>query len=178
MTYFSAELEDEIFTDFFVADPGDPDDPFDDIFGSTAENRTGTSERSGTEFAALWKASDALEVRGAISNIRSENDSGVDEVRVPEWTGSLALNWSSQSKPGLRGGFALDHVGEQLDTDFGAFETVTLDAYTMVSATFEYPLAERISVTLRGENLLDETVTDVFGYNGPGWGLFVGLRIR
>lgn len=178
LTYFSAELEDEIFTDFFVADPGDPDDPFDDVFGSTAENRSGASERSGTEFAASWKASDGVEIRGAISKIKSENDSDVDEVRVPEWTGSVALNWASKSTPGLRGGIALDYVGEQLDTDFGAFETVTLDAYALVSATFEYPLAERISITFRGENLLDETVTDVFGYNGPGAGLFVGLRIR
>lgn len=178
LTYFSAELEDEIFTDFFVADPGDPDDPFDDIFGSTAENREGNSKRSGTEFAASWRANEAFQLNAAISNITSENESGTDEIRVPEWTGSLALNWNSQSKPGLRGGIAFDYVGEQLDTDFGSFDTVTLDAYTLVSATIEYPLAERISLTLRGENLLDETVTDVFGYNGPGAGLFVGLRIR
>lgn len=178
LTYFSAELEDEIFTSFFVADPGDPDDPFDDVFFSRPENRDGTSERSGVEFAAAWRVNEAIQVKGAISNIKSENDSGADEIRVPEWTGSVALNWSSKSKPGLRVGLAADYVGEQLDIDFGSFQTVTLDPYALVSATFEYPLTKRISLTLRGENLLDETVTDVFGYNGPGAGAFVGLRIR
>ena len=178
VTYFSAELEDEIFTSFFVADAGDPNDPFDDIFFSRPENRDGDSERSGVEFAANWRASQTLTFGGALSNITSEDDSGEDEIRVPEWTGSLAIDWASEAKPGLRAGLALDYVGEQLDTNFGTFETVTLDAYSLVSTTVEYPLTERISLSLRGDNLLDEDAVDVFGYNGPGAGVFAGIRIR
>ncbi len=178
LTYFEAELEDEIFTDFIVLDTGDPSDPFDDVFGSTAENRTRRSERSGVEFAAQWEVSEAVALTGAVSNITSSNDSDTQEIRVPEWTGSLAVNWASQSKEGLRAGVALDYVGEQLDTDFGSFQAVTLDAYTLVSATAEYPVTDRLSVTLRGENLLDETVTDVFGYNGPGASVLFGVKVR
>ncbi len=166
LTYFSAALENEIFTAF------NPD------FTSTARNRTGESERSGVELAASWQISPAVGLSGAVSNITSENDLGANEIRVPEWTGSLSLGWQSQSKDGLRAGLALDYVGEQQDTDFGTFAGVTLDAYTLVSATAEYPVSDRISLTLRGENLADQTVTDVFGFNGPGASVLIGLRVR
>lgn len=167
LTYFDAELEDEIFTDFSV-------------FPNTAANRDGESDRSGVEFAANWQASEAFALSGAVSNITSQDDTGTDEVRVPEWTASFAVGWESQVKDGLRAGFALDYVGEQFDNDFSTFpsRTVTLDAYTLVSASVDYPLTERISLTLRGDNLLDEDAVDVFGYNGPGAGVFAGIRIR
>ncbi|MEL7231177.1 MAG: TonB-dependent receptor [Pseudomonadota bacterium] len=165
LTYFEADLEDEIFTNFVG-------------FSATPANRTGDSERSGIEASANWIVNDSLSLSGALSNIASSSDDGSDEIRVPEWTGSVALNWQSQTKDGLRASIAADYVGEQKDRDFGTFTTVTLDSYVLVSATAEYPLTERLSLTLRGENLLDETVTDVFGFNGPGAGVFVGLRLR
>ncbi|GAB5456995.1 MAG: TonB-dependent receptor [Henriciella sp.] len=172
LSYFDAELEDEIVTRFIG-------------FSATPDNRSGDSERSGIEAAFKWSASESIQVSGAVSNITSTGDDGSDEIRVPEWTGSLALNWQSPDKEGLRAGIAADFVGEQDDFDFGNFDPVTfaplrvaLDSYVLVSATAAYPLTDRIAVTLRGENLLDETVTDVFGFNGPGAGLFVGIRIR
>jgi vitamin B12 transporter len=166
LTYFTAELEDEIFTQF------NPD------FTSTPANRDGASERSGIEAAMNWTVSDSVRIAGALSHITSENDSGVDEIRVPNWTGSVSLNWQSQDEDGLRAGIAADYVGEQTDTDFGTFSNVALDPYWLVSATFEKPVTERLSVTLRGQNLLDETVTDVFGFNGPGAAVLVGVKLR
>ena len=55
---------------------------------------------------------------------------------------------------------------------------MTLDEYVLVSATAEFPVNDTLSFTLRGNNLLDETVTDVFGYYGPGAAVFVGLKLR
>lgn len=165
LTYFSAELEDEIFTNFVG-------------FSATPANRAGESERSGVEASAAWQASENIRILGAVTNTTSENEAGADEIRVPEWTGSFSLDWQSLDKDGFRAGIAADYVGEQLDTDFGTFQTVELDAYWLVSATAEYPITDRLAITLRGENLLDETVTDVFGFNGPGAGLFIGLKLR
>ena len=172
VTYFRAELEDEIFTNFGV-------------FPFTADNRTGNSERDGFEVSAGWQVTDAISLSGFVSQIDSTNDSGVDEIRVPEWTGSASANWESQSLKGFRIGIAADFVGEQLDTDFSTFDPVTfaspdvpLDSYILFSATAEYPVTENLSITLRGENLFDETVTDVFGSNQPGAGVFIGFRLR
>jgi len=118
ITYFDAQLEDEIFT--------------------------------------------RLNLTGAATHIQSENDSAEDEVRVPEWTASAALNWQSLSKDGLRAGVALDFVGSQDDFNFGTFpaQRVTLGSYALVSASAEFPVNPRISLTLRGENLLDEETTE------------------
>ncbi len=169
LTYFDAELEDEIFDTFTP-----------DFSSSSAANRAGDSARSGIEFAADWQINDAFSLNGAVSDITSENDTGADEVRVPDWTASLALDWQSTHKDGLRAGLALDHVGKQLDFNFGTFptETVALDDYTLVAATAEYPITDKLSLTLRGENLTDETVTDVFGFFGPGASVLVGIKLR
>ena len=78
----------------------------------------------------------------------------------------------------MRGGFALDYVGTQLDTDFGTFTTVSLGDYLLASGTFEYPVTERFSVTLRGENLFDVRVDDVFGYHAPGATALIGVKLR
>ncbi|MEO0720342.1 MAG: TonB-dependent receptor, partial [Pseudomonadota bacterium] len=83
-------------------------------------------------------------------------------------------------KNGSRIGLAFDLVGEQEDFDFGAFPArrVTLDSYVLTSASAEYPLNERFSLTLRGENLFDEEAIDVFGFSSAGAGVFVGLKVR
>lgn len=165
-TYFDANLENEIYTAFIG-------------FSSTALNRAGKSDRSGVELAARWDVLANLSLAGQATFFDSQNDSGDDEIRVPDMTASLSADWQVQ-EDGLRLGLALDHVGEQGDFDFGPFPSrlVALDAYTLATLTAEYPVTDRIAVTLRGENLLDETATDVFGYNGPGAGVFVGLKLR
>ena len=165
-TYFDANLENEIYTAFIG-------------FSSTALNRAGKSDRSGVELAARWDVLANLSLAGQATFFDSQNDAGDDEIRVPDMTASLSADWQVQ-EDGLRLGLALDHVGEQGDFDFGPFPSrlVALDAYTLATLTAEYPVTDRIAVTLRGENLLDETATDVFGYNGPGAGVFVGLKLR
>jgi len=165
---FLAQLEDEIFTDF------NPD------FTATARNRDGESERRGVELGADWQVSPALRLSGQASRIGSENEAGADEVRVPDWTASVSLDWASQARAGLRAGLAADYVGAQDDFDFAAFPArrVSLDPYVLVSATASIPITPRLAVTLRGDNLLDEAATDVFGFNTAGAGVFLGVRIR
>lgn len=165
-TYFDASLKNEIYTAFIG-------------FSSTALNRTGESERSGVELAARWDVLANLSLAGQATFFDSQDDAGADEVRVPDATASVSADWLVNSN-GLRLGAALDYVGEQGDFDFGPFpaRAVTQDAYTLASLTAEYPLTERIAVTLRGENLFDETVSDVYGYRGTGAGVFVGLKVK
>lgn len=166
-TYFEADLTNEIYTAF------NPD------FTSTAENRDTDSERSGIELAARWQALANLAFSGQATFFDSQDNNGVDEIRVPDATASLAADWLVNPN-GFRLGAALDYVGDQGDTDFGPFpaRAVNLDAYTLASITAEYPLTDRIALTLRGENVFDETATDVYGYNGPGAGVFVGLKLK
>lgn len=168
LTYFQADLEDEITT------------VFDASFNSTPANLAGDSERSGIEFAADWAVSDGLNISASLSDIQTEDGSGTDEIRQPGTTGSVSLSWASQVKDGMTGGVSADYVGEQDDFNFGTFPStrVTLDSYVLVSANFAYPINDDFALTLRGENLLDETVQDVFSYNNTGAGVFVGFKLR
>ena len=167
VTWFEADLEDEIYTAYT------PD------FMSTGANRESESQRSGLEVSARWRPSDRFNILGQVTSVDSEAEDGSEEIRVPGMTASLAANWTV-SDNGMRLGAALDYVGEQDDFDFGTSPStrVTLDAYTLASLTAEIPVTDRLAVTLRGTNLFDESVTDVFGYRGPGAGAFIGLKLR
>ena len=166
-TYFQADLEDEIYTAFDVN------------FNSTALNRAGKSKRSGVELSGRWEATSALSFAGQATFLQSESDDGSDEIRVPDSTASLSVDWQPNAD-GMRVGAAFDYVGEQDDFDFGSYPSrrLTLDAYTLFSASLEFPLTERMALTLRGENLFDETATDVYGYETPGAAAFIGLKLR
>lgn len=163
-TYFSAELENEIFLGF---GPG---------FTSVPSNRIGDSERQGIEFGAQWQITDQLRLSGQATWNDSEDDSGIDEIRVPDWAGALSANW--QSEAGWRAGVALDLVGEQNDMDFGTFSPVTLPTYALLSASLDVPITKRFAITLRGENLADSAAQDVFGFNRTGAAGFIGIRVR
>jgi len=161
-TWFSATLTDEIFTDFAV-------------FPSTARNRATESEREGLELEAVWTPSDTLRLNAAATWLDTD-EAGQPEIRRPDFTASAGLDWQASER--VRLGLFVDHVGEQLDTDFGTFQTVTLDAYTLVDARLGYAFSSGVEAWVRAENLLDEDYVDVFGFNTPGAAGFVGLSWR
>ncbi|WP_420434411.1 TonB-dependent receptor plug domain-containing protein [Hyphobacterium sp.] len=162
LSWFEAELTDEIFTDFAV-------------FPFTARNRTGESRRAGLELGGAISLPASLALSGTATLLDAE-ENGVPELRRPETTGSLALDWQSRSGR-WQASLAADYTGEQRDTDFGTFSTVTLPAYTLLSARAAWQVRETVQLYVRGTNLTDEEAIDVFGYASEGRGLFLGLRL-
>ncbi|MGV6802460.1 MAG: TonB-dependent receptor [bacterium] len=162
---FQADLQNEIYTIF------NPD------FTSSPANRSGKSHRSGIELSTQARPTSSLSVSASLTQLSSENDTGQDEIRVPKMTSSVALGWQSSKTPKHFAGLALDYVGEQKDFFFSyPIEEVTLDAYVLLSANWHYPLSEQFAVSLRGENLLNEDVMDIFGYHQSGTGVFAGIE--
>jgi vitamin B12 transporter len=76
-------------------------------------------------------------------------------------------------------------VGRRDDRDFSSFpaERVTLPRYTTLNAGLELPLmddnggAPGLTLTIRGENLLDARYEEVVGFPAPGRGLYLGARL-
>jgi outer membrane cobalamin receptor len=76
-------------------------------------------------------------------------------------------------------------VGRRDDRDFSGFpaERVTLPGYTTLNAGLEMPLMEDngggpgLTLTIRGENLLDALYEEVVGFPAPGRGLYLGARL-
>jgi vitamin B12 transporter len=161
LTWFDARLEDEIYTDFSA-------------FPFTARNRSTRSRRSGVEIDAAYAPVEGLNFTASATFLEAE-ENGTPELRRPEFTGSVAINWAP-TESGWQIGLAADHTGQQFDTDFTSFTTVELPAYTLVSARLEWSMAEAIHLYVRGTNLFDEERVDVFGYASEGRGLFMGIR--
>ena len=163
LDYFRSELKDEITTRF------NPD------FSSTVVNLDTDSKREGIEIDARWKASDTLSLRGSATFLKTEENK-VDEIRRPDFIASASATWNATDKLSLTA--MLDHNGEQLDTDFGTFQNVTLDAYTLLGGRVSYQVNDFATLSVRGENLLDETYQEVVGYASPGRAVYGGLNLN
>jgi len=160
--YFKSELTDEIFTDF-------------SSFPFLARNRDTDSQREGVELSADWDLSDMISLYGSATILDTEED-GVKELRRPEFQASATATVTPIDALSLTG--SIDHTGSQLDTDFSTFQTVTLDSFTLVGLNAAFDVNDNVTLTLRGENLLDEEYEEVVGYRSQGRGVYGGLRLR
>ena len=70
--------------------------------------------------------------------------------------------------------------GESTDFDFfdSAAPIVVLDSYLLVNLGASLDLGERFTLSLRGENLLDEEYTQVVGFQVYGARAFLGIRVQ
>ncbi len=160
--YFKSELTDEIFTDF-------------SSFPFLARNRDTDSQREGVELSAKWRLSETASLYGSATFLDTE-ENGVQELRRPEFQASATATVTPVKALSLTG--SIDHTGSQLDTDFSTFQTVTLDSFTLVGLNAAYNVNDHVTLTLRGENLLDEDYEEVVGYRSQGRGVYGGLRLR
>ena len=159
--YFRSELEDEITTIF------NPD------FTSTVINLDTDSTRQGVELEARWDISERLSARGSATFLDSEQDD-IEEIRRPDFIASGTVTYRPIDALSLTA--SLDHNGSQLDTDFGTFQNVTLDAFTLIGLNAAYDVDDHFTLTLRGDNLLDEEYQEVFGFASPGRAVYAGLK--
>ena len=175
VTLFLQNLKDEI--DGFVFDPV--------TFLSTAENKDGTSERSGVELGAQWTANEyfGLNASYTYTDSTEENFTGeeVKELRRPRHAGSLAANFQSGNDL-LQATLTADYGGSRGDIFFPPFpalpETVSLQSYWLLDLIAQYQLTSSVSVFARGTNLLDEDYEQVYGYQTPGRAGYVGVRVN
>ncbi len=175
VTLFLQNLKDEI--DGFVFDPV--------TFLSTAENKDGTSERSGVELGAQWTANEYFGFNASYTYTDSteENFAGeeVKELRRPRHAGSLAANFQSGNDL-LQATLTADYGGSRDDIFFPPFpalpETVSLQSYWLLDFIAQYQLTPSVSVFARGTNLLDEDYEQVYGYQTPGRAGYVGVRVN
>mgnify|MGYP001799617935 CR=1 FL=1 len=166
LTYYNAELENEIFTDF-----GGPP-----LFIATPLNRDTESTREGVEVSLFANFGSGFTFNGAYSFLDSE-ENGAEEVRRPESTGSAVLNWSApEDKASVN--LAVRYNGEATDTNFGTFMPVTLEAYTLVNLNARVKLSNGLNLFGRIENLFDDDYEQVFSFVAPGTNAVFGFEAR
>lgn len=164
VTYFSSDLENEIYTAFL---PG---------FLTTALNSTSDSDRSGWEFTVYADPTDDISLYGSLTQLDASEPAGI-EIRRPEQTASLDASWDIFGGP-VQLNLGVSYTGESTDTDFGTFLRTPVDAYTLVRLGASWQVSDKLELYTRVENLLDEEYEEVIGYLGAPHGLYFGLRFR
>ena len=173
VTYFHADLQDEIVTVFAPI--------------STTVNQTGESRRSGVEIQGSARLTDAWSLSGNYTYLDATEPGAiggprVDELRRPRNIAGASLNYAFADRRG-NVNLTVRYNGEQLDN--ALFDPVTfaptrvaLGSYTLVNLAASYEMARNVTLFGRIENLLDERYEEVFSYRSPRLGAFVGLRLQ
>ena len=183
-TYFAQRFTNMIL--YSSAPPGEP------TYVNVAEARADGIE-TGVYVALTGEL--GLKARYTWLDTKVERDGGGEDptiqqgeslIRRPGSSAGIGLDW----QPGLSGRYTLsfDYTGSRDDVDFRPFpsERVTLDGYTLVNASADFPLAAviggnwatNIGITAVGQNLLDEDYESVVGFVGRGRTLLLGARLR
>jgi len=173
VTLFRQDLRDEI--NGFVFDF--------DTFLATAENKDGTSERSGVELASQWQVNEHFELGASYTytDATEQDAAGEDvrELRRPRHAGSLSANFQSSNER-IRANLTADYGGDRDDIFFPPFpalpEIVTLQSYWLLDMTVQYQLTSTFGVYVKGTNLLDENYEQVYGYQTLGRAGYIGIR--
>ncbi|MDX1581746.1 MAG: TonB-dependent receptor, partial [Alphaproteobacteria bacterium] len=168
VTYFQADLQDEIVTLFDFS-----------TFTTTVDNLEGKSNRKGVEVTLEARLTDALSLSGSYTYTRSRQPDGSREVRRPKHQASASASYAFDGGRGQVNLF-VTYTGEQLDNEFSANtpeSVVTLDDFVLVSLTGSYRLTPWLEAFGRVENLLDEDYEQIFSFRSPGIGAYAGLRL-
>lgn len=177
VTYFNANLEDEIDFDFVPPASACGSTPFCFI----PFNRTGQSTREGVEVSAKFLVMDGLTLGAAYTYLNAKESDGQEEVRRPPHSGRAELNYVFDAG---KGNFNLAAIynGQMQDLGFSAItfssQRVALDSYWLVSAAASYQIAPNMELFGRIENLLNQNYEEVYGFNTAGLAAYAGMRIK
>ncbi len=155
--------------------------------GGSVFNQDGKTTRKGVELALDWDLTQHLSLSGGATFLRAEDGAGEPEIRRPETIASLSGTWQPSARFTLAA--SLDYTGKQLDDRFffnpnlGTFggydsERLTLKAYTLLGLNAQWHVNDIVTLSLRGDNLLDEDYQEVLGYQAPGRGVYAGITAQ
>ncbi len=170
LTYFQADLDNEIQTIFDF-----------NTFLASAVNLTGKSRREGVEAAVHFQPYDHWRVNGTYTYTDSRQDDGRVEVRRPRHLASLNGSLDFARGRGMVY-LGIDYNGAQQDNEF-IFTTpedrAELASFTRVNGAIHYAVNQRLTLTGRVDNLLDDDYEELFSFVAPGrvWWLGVNLNL-
>ena len=153
-TYFRNKIDELI-----IYDPGT----------SSYSNLTGETTTEGVELTGAWQATDKLSLNASYTYTYAKSQSGARQPRVPEHAASLTGVLNATEKLTLSATLAYkDGAVDNAGVDFGS--------YFLLDGKASYALNEHLSLTLRGENLLDEQYQTSRGYGTAGRSAYVGVK--
>lgn len=124
----------------------------------------------GVELEGSARLGGGFEARAAYGYTDAEDRSTGDRLlRIPRHQGSATLSFSD-----VRYDIAATLRAESDQADAGGER----DGFAVVELAGSYALSDRVRLTARIENLLDERYQEALGYGEPGLSAYVGVRLR
>ena len=110
-------------------------------------------------------------------HLNAKEDDGGREIRRPAHSGHLAATWQ-RGRWLLHG--AAHFVGGRDDFSYASWPAarVRLGNYQLLRLAASWQLSERLELSGRLENGLDDDYEDVLGYRMPGRAAYLGARLR
>jgi len=131
----------------------------------------------GVEAFAQLRPVEALSIRFGYTFLNTEDvTTGEDLIRRPDDKFSLDVNYQFGERANLD--LTGIYVGDRIDKDFSSWPaaTVTLDSYLLVNLSGSLALSDKLKLTGRMGNLLDEEYQEVYGYGTAGRSAYIGIR--
>ncbi len=144
---------------------------------TSLENRP-SATTDGVESFAAFALTPWLTLRGDHTYTRArDNETGGALLRRPKHKASAATIWQVDDDAALT--VSAFHVGARVDgnRDFSV-QRLNAPSYTVVNVAGSYRVTERATAFARVENLFDRRYEDPTGFERPGIGVFVGVRVQ
>jgi vitamin B12 transporter len=168
VTYFRADLDEEIVTSFDSA-----------TFLSTVDNLAGRSDRRGVELSLSAAPTSRWQMSASYTYTDAEQPDGAPELRRPRHVASLDNTFSFVDGR-ARLNVGVDHSGTQFDSELifaTPEERVALPGFTLVNVSGDFRIDSRWRVYGRVENLLDEDYEEWFSYRGRSRAFVAGFAV-
>lgn len=165
LTYFQALLEDEINGSVPLGGGL-----------TTARNVDGLSRRRGFEFTFAARIAEGLVVKGHYSYLISQQIHQ-EELRRPRHSGAVSVNyrfWEKKANINL----AVRFNGPSKDIGPTFPHRTTVGGFVLVSLAASYRVHKYFEVFGRIENVTNRRYEEIFGFQGPRIGAFVGVRVN
>ncbi len=147
--------------------------------GNTSRNLTGITKINGIEISLESKVFDELTLSGQYTYTNGKDDNGKRLIRRARHLASTNFVYTfldGRAKIDL----GVDYNGEQWDIQFnnyfGGQEHILLDDFILVNVAGTYDLTDKVTLFGRVENVLDKKYQEVWGFDEPGIGAFIGIR--
>ena len=108
-------------------------------------------------------------LKASYTYAHARDGTGAPLLRVPANAGSVELDWThgrAEAALVVRSRSAAQDV-------YGVIRP-----FTVANLSGAWKLNDHVQLTARAENLADVRYQQAFGYGEPGFGLFVGVRLR
>jgi len=160
-TYFSQEIEDEIFFDLSG-------------FSGYLQTR-GRNDSTGIELAAQIPLGSRWQLWSNFTWNETRDGAGSQRIRRPKQLGNFGLSYAAP-RSGLRLLVNLRVSRDAVDEVFGVGR-VSLEDYEVLDVSTSYRLSDRFELFGRIENAMDRNYAEVAGYLTGGRAASVGVRL-